>query len=159
MIQPVVKLHFVERYCRPSAGWSVFMDIDPSEEGRTGSTRQTEVAKSRQARMLVEAPKALEQLARLGVLVGDRQRKWKGRFGNRLPLPKGDRDIIAVHEDRRHLWIVEVEGDSAGQPEGKIYRAPRSAGLCTIGIEPPRLRPEPLACCVGSRDGGSFGTS
>ena len=26
MIQPVAKLRFVERYCSPSEGWSVFVD-------------------------------------------------------------------------------------------------------------------------------------
>lgn len=37
MIQPVAKLRFVERYCHPAEGWSVFVDVDASEEGRTGS--------------------------------------------------------------------------------------------------------------------------
>lgn len=33
MFQPRVKLEFVRRYCAPEAGWSVCVDIDPSEEG------------------------------------------------------------------------------------------------------------------------------
>jgi len=36
MFQPRVKLEFVRRHCVPEAGWKVYVDIDPSEEGRTG---------------------------------------------------------------------------------------------------------------------------
>jgi hypothetical protein len=123
MIQPIAKLRFVERYCNPQAGWRVFVDIDASEEGRTGSPRQTEGSKARQRVMQQQAPAAVRQLKQLGAFVGDRKRHWKAQFQNRLPLPPGDRDILAVHLDRRILWVVEVEGDSAGQPEGKIYKA------------------------------------
>ena len=123
MIQPLVKLRFVERYCRPSDGWSVFVDIDASEEGRTGSARQTSEAKARHAQVLAEAPRFVRELAHLGVFVGDRTRKWSAHFGKALPVPKGDRDIIAVHRAIRLLWIAEVEGESGGQPEVKIYKA------------------------------------
>src|SRR2546425_11475192 len=123
MIQPLAKLRFVERYCRPSEGWAVFVDIDASEEGRTGSARHTSEAKARHVRVLAEAPEVVRNLAELGVFVGDRKRKWNAHFGKDLAVPKGDRDIIAVHRAQRLLWIVEVEGDSAGQPEGKIYKA------------------------------------
>ncbi len=123
MIQPSAKLRFVERYCRPKDGWRVFVDIDPSEEGRTGSTRQTEQAKARQRLMLEQAPLAIRQLKDLGVFVGERKRHWKAQFKDQLPLPPGDRDILAVNTDRRILWVAEVEGDSSGQPEGKMYKA------------------------------------
>lgn len=123
MIQPLVKLRFVERYCRPSEGWSVFVDIDASEEGRTGSARQTSEAKARHTQALTEAPRVVQELAELGVFVGERKRQWKAHFGKDLPVPKGDRDIIAVHRAKHLLWIAEVEGDSGGQPEGKIYKA------------------------------------
>jgi hypothetical protein len=123
MIQPIAKLRFVERYCSPSDGWSVFVDIDASEEGRTGSERRTATALARHARVLEEAPLAVRQLEEIGAFVGDRKRKWINHFGTGLAVPRGDRDIIAVHQDRRLLWVVEVEGDSGGQPEGKIYKA------------------------------------
>lgn len=123
MIQPVAKLRFVERYCSPVDGWSVFVDIDPSEEGRTGAARQSDEAIARQDRMRLDAPAAVQALGRLGACVGRRRKQWKACFGNSVPLPKGDRDIIAIHRDRKLLWITEVEGDSSGQPEGKIYRA------------------------------------
>ena len=123
MIQPLAKLRFVERYCSPEAGWRVFVDIDPSEEGRTGSPRQTEKARARQRLMLEQAPNAIRQLRGLGAFVGERKRHWKAQFQDRLPLPPGDRDILAVHTDRGILWVAEVEGDSSGQPEGKIYKA------------------------------------
>ena len=41
MFQPRVKLEFARRYCAPKAGWSVCVDIDPSEEGRTGTKRES----------------------------------------------------------------------------------------------------------------------
>lgn len=123
MIQPVAKLRFIERYCSPKDGWRVFVDIDPSEEGRTGSPRQTEQAKVRQRLMLDQAPVAIRQLKDLGVFVGERKRHWCAQFKERLLLPPGDRDILAVNTDRRILLVAEVEGDSSGQPEGKMYKA------------------------------------
>jgi hypothetical protein len=123
MIQPVAKLAFVQRYCSPAEGWRVFVDVDPSEEGRTGSARISPTALARHDVMLREAPVAIAELRRLGACVGRRQREWKACFGGSLTLPKGDRDIIAVHEGRHLLWVTEVEGDSGGQPEGKIYKA------------------------------------
>jgi hypothetical protein len=123
MIQPVAKLRFVERYCHPKDGWSVFVDIDPSEEGRTGSPRQSEQAKALQQRMLTDGPLALGHLQRIGAHVGGRKDKWNSCFGKMHHLPKGDRDIIAVHAEKRILWVAEIEGDSGGQPEGKVYKA------------------------------------
>jgi hypothetical protein len=123
MIQPVAKLRFVERYCNPADGWRVFVDIDPSEEGRTGSARQSAEAQARHARVLAEAPTAIQDLVRLGAHGGKWKVGWLSCFGSAVPLPKGERDILAVDCERRRLWIVEVEGDSGGQPEGKVYRA------------------------------------
>lgn len=123
MIQPVAKLAFVERFCNPSDGWHVFVDIDPSEEGRTGSQRQSAQSRARHERVLTEAPEAIAKLRRLGAYVGKRKVGWVSCFGSSFAQPKGDRDILAVHCERRKFWIVEVEGDSGGQPEGKIYRA------------------------------------
>jgi hypothetical protein len=123
MIQAMVKLRFVKRYCSPAEGWHVFVDIDPSEEGRTGTPRLSEESRDRLERMLEEAPQAVRGLIELGACVGKRKRAWQHCFGRTLELPKGDRDIIAVHPDKRRLLIAEVEGDSGGQPEGKIYKA------------------------------------
>lgn len=122
MIQPVAKLHFVERYCKPSDGWRVFVDIDASEEGKTGSARQTAESQARQSLARTEALRAIADLIAPGAHVRERKPAWLSCFGKGLPLPKGDRDILAVDCDRRRLWIVEVEGDSSGQPEGKILR-------------------------------------
>ena len=49
----VLTLRFVDdwdmrRYCRPKAGWRVCVDIDPSEEGRTGSKREKRDSLERQ---------------------------------------------------------------------------------------------------------------
>ncbi len=123
MIQPLVKLEFVRRYCDPRDGWAVFVDIDASEGGRTGSPRESKEAIARQELMLRESPRAIAELQRLGVYVGSRKKEWTRLFGRARPLPPGDRDIIAVHDRCRLLWIIEVEGDSGGQPEGKIYKA------------------------------------
>ena len=123
MIQAMVKLRFVERYCSPAEGWRVFVDIDPSEEGRTGSPRLCQESRDRLKRTLEQAPRAIRSLMELGVFVGKRKGAWQRCFGSTLGLPKGDRDVIAVHPDTRRLLIAEVEGDSGGQPEGKIYKA------------------------------------
>jgi len=74
-------------------------------------------------RTLTDAPDAIEQLIGLGAHVGKRQAAWLSCFNEDLALPKADRDVIAVHRERRRLWIAEVEGDSGGQPEGNVYRA------------------------------------
>lgn len=124
MIQILAKLRFIERYCNPREGWKVFVDIDPSEEGRTGTKRESGEAIARQQFTLGQAPKARRQMEEdLGAFVGKRKKQWRTQFKDKLKLPPGDRDILAVHPDRRILWVTEVEGDSSGQPEGKIYKA------------------------------------
>jgi hypothetical protein len=84
MFQPRVKLEFVRRYCAPKDGWCVCVDIDPSEEGRTGSKRESESARQRQREMMADAPRVREEFKALGVSVGDRKRLVRGA---RTPLP------------------------------------------------------------------------
>ena len=121
MFQPKVKLEFVRRYCPPKAGWTVFVDIDPSEEGRTGGKRKTKEAKQRQQKMQTAADSARKHLESAGVQVGGNRRNWLR--GSALPIIEGDRDIVAFHKAARICLIAEVEGDSSGQPEQKLYRA------------------------------------
>jgi hypothetical protein len=123
MFQPRMKLHFIERFCNPAKGWTVFVDIDPSEEGLTGGQRRAEEARLRQADMQEDARVVRESFKRLGVYVGRRATAWRRAFGTRLPRIPGDRDIIAVNEKRRIVLIAEVEGESSGQPEQKLYRS------------------------------------
>jgi hypothetical protein len=123
VFQPLVKFHFVDRYCSPRDGWTVFVDIDASEEGRTGGARKNAEASVRQQKMQCEADEARASLEALGVHVGDRRRQWQKALGPALALPPGDRDILAVHRERLLLWVAEVEGGGAGQPEQKVYQA------------------------------------
>jgi hypothetical protein len=123
MFQPRVKLAFVERYCPPAAGWLVFADIDPSEEGRTGGDRKTPEALARQADMQRDAALVRQRFAELGVHVGEKAGNWKKAFGTTVPTVEGDRDILAVHLEHKRLLVVEVEGVSSGQPEQKLYKA------------------------------------
>jgi hypothetical protein len=120
MFQPRVKLEFVQRYCAPQDGWRVSIDIDASEEGRTGSKRKTEASRIRQAEMITDAPKVRDALNKLGVNVGDRKRWCKKQS---LPYIEGDPDIVAYDQVTRRCLIVEVEGASSGQPEQKLYKA------------------------------------
>jgi hypothetical protein len=119
----MVKLAFVERYCNPRDGWDVFVDIDPSEEGRTGGRRKTPEAVDRQRQMLEQSKHARSALCNLGVHVGDRQRRWRDCFADSVPRVDGDRDIVAIHTDARRMVVAEVEGVSAAQPETKVYKA------------------------------------
>jgi hypothetical protein len=121
MFQPEVKLEFVRRYCPPKAGWKVFVDIDPSEEGRTGGDRTTVEAKHRQEEMQSAADTARQQLEVLGVQVGGDRKNWLRKHG--LPPVAGDRDILAFHVAERLCLIGEAEGESSGQPEQKLYKA------------------------------------
>ncbi|MGZ3714276.1 MAG: hypothetical protein ACXVA4_02555 [Ktedonobacterales bacterium] len=123
MFQPRIKLEFITRYCPPSDGWDVFLDIDPSEEGRTGGSRLHEASIQRQQKMIEDAVLVRKSLAALGVHVGSRARSWKAVYNLRVPYVHGDRDIFAVNESQRRIIVVEVEGDSSGQPESKVYRA------------------------------------
>jgi hypothetical protein len=120
MFQPRVKLEFVRRYCAPLAGWSVCVDIDPSEEGRTGSKRESEVSRLRQLEMQADAPVVRASLKELGTNVGNRKHWCQSQA---LPYVEGDPDIVAYDRAAKRCLIVEVEGVSSGQPEQKLYKA------------------------------------
>jgi hypothetical protein len=128
MFQPEVKLEFVRRYCPPKEGWKVFVDIDASEEGRTGGSRKTPEAQERCEAMQAAGQRVRKELDELGVKVGESRRKWLAGVGatrlhESFPCVATDRDIVALHPERRHLLIAEVEGASSGQPEQKLYKA------------------------------------
>lgn len=121
MFQPRVKLEFVRRYCAPSNGWKVFVDIDASEEGRTGGKRTSDEAKDRQQQMILDGRNVRDQFEDLGVQVGGNRTDWFTK--NNLSEIKGDRDIIAFDCEQKLYLIAEVEGKSSGQPEQKLYKA------------------------------------
>ena len=121
MFQPQVKLEFVRQYCDPACGWKVLVDIDASEEGRTGGERTTDKALVRQQQMQTAGETAKRELRRLGVSVGGNRAAWYRE--HRLPQINGDRDIVAFNTKRRLYLIAEVEGESSGQPEQKLYKA------------------------------------
>src|SRR5262245_43448903 len=99
MFQPRVKLEFVRRYISPADGWRVFVDIDPSEEGLTGGPRSNDEAELRRCRMKDDASGVRADFQKLGVTVGGKRRKWFD--AHRLPHILGDRDIVALHPDRK----------------------------------------------------------
>lgn len=121
MFQPRAKLEFVRRYCPPRDGWSVFVDIDPSEEGRTGGKCSTPEGRQRRLHMQEDAGDARRELQRLGATVGGSRVDWHRKHD--LPRINGDRDIIAFNAKRRFYLVAEVEGESSGQPEQKLYKA------------------------------------
>ncbi len=128
MYQPEVKLQFVKRYCNPNDGWQVLVDIDPSEEGRTGGARKTIEADSRRLDMQKQAQAVRRELGQLNVEVGGSRRKWlmaiQARYpDSNIPFVPGDRDIVAINPASRRLIVAEVEGESAAQPETKLYKA------------------------------------
>jgi hypothetical protein len=137
MFQPRVKLVFIQRYCHPRDGWRVFTDIDGSEEGRTGGERKKPKSVARQLEMGRDAKKVRRHLSEIGVHVGKKGKNWKRVFGRTLPCIEGDRDIIAVHLERKLLLVAEVEGVSSGQPEQKIYKAIGQIVLATAGCTLP----------------------
>jgi hypothetical protein len=123
VFQPEVKLAFVLRYCSPAAGWRVFVDLDPSELGLAGGPRVQEPARARQLAMQERGELARIATEAAGVTVGGSRRAWHSSCGNDLPMIPGDRDIIAFHASAHRVLIAEVEGDSCGQPELKLYKA------------------------------------
>lgn len=120
MFQPRVKLEFIRRYCPPQDGWCVCVDVDPSEEGRTGRPRETHTALERQKDMQADAKRVRGELRALDVSVGDRKR-WCTTQG--VPYLEGDPDIVAYDLARKRCIVAEVEGVASGQPEQKVYKA------------------------------------
>jgi hypothetical protein len=120
MFQPRVKLEFVRRYCPPQDGWCVCVDIDASEEGRTGSPRASDSARERQAEMQADAARVRDEFKGLGASVGNRK-PWCTTQG--VPYLEGDPDIVAYDRIRKRCIVAEVEGASSGQPEQKLYKA------------------------------------
>jgi hypothetical protein len=136
MFQTEVKLEFVRRYCSPDEGWQVFVDIDASEEGRTGSEREAVKAKQRQREMLAAGKKVRTVLESLRVKVGGNRKQWFALHD--LPSVDGDRDVVAFHQGRHVCVVGEVEGVSGGQPETKLYKAigqivVAASGVCAPG--------------------------
>lgn len=125
MFQPRVKLEFVRARLSPRSGWSVYVDIDASEEGRTGGPRRTPEARQRQAAMTRDAALARKELERLGAQVGGSRDDWKCRVGlpDDAPWVPGDRDVIGYLISSNRILVAEVEGSSSGQPEQKLYHA------------------------------------
>lgn len=121
MYQPRLKLEFIRRYCAPGDGWIVYADVDPSELGRTGGARKNAASRVRQQQMEMDGAIAVADLEELGVTVGGSRIAWGQAKG--VPHFPGDRDIVAFHPVTKRCLIAEVEGDSSGQPEGKVYKA------------------------------------
>src|SRR2546426_8398441 len=121
MSQARVRLESVRRYCHPRDGWQVHVDIDPSEEGRTGGERKTREARARQRQMQKDADAARRGLRSLGVTADGGRAAWQQEQD--LPRLDGDRDIVAFNRKQRFYIIAEVEGASSGQPEQKLYKA------------------------------------
>src|SRR5258707_6529220 len=120
MFQPRVNLEFLRRYCAPENGWRVCVDIDPSEEGRTGGTRENGESVRRQEKMREDGLWVRKKFEELGVRVGDRKRWCKA---NGFRYLQGDPDIVAYDAAGKRCLIAEVEGASSGQPEQKLYKA------------------------------------
>jgi hypothetical protein len=135
MFQPRVKLEFVRRYLG-TPDWNVFVDVDPSEEGRTGGERKSAESKDRQRRMgddFAAVKAEVEDLKH--VRLGKRSLEWERSFGGIVGPIAGDRDIIAVRQPDKRVVIVEVEGESSGQPEQKVYKAVGQAvAACSAAI-------------------------
>ena len=121
MFEPRAKLEFVRRYCPPPR-FSGCVDIDASEEGRTGGPGKSEVSKRRQHEMNTDAVAVRHELSRLNVHFN--YREWLGReeFAG---LPSGWRgpDIIACGHETNLCIVAEVEAKSSDQPEQKLYKA------------------------------------
>ena len=134
MFQPEAKLQFVRRYCPPSDGWLVYVDIDASEEGRTGGPRTTAESREIQQRMQKEGEAACAELKQLEVQVGKCRAEWSKKHG--LPRIEGDRDIVAFHRSSWRCLIAEVEAESTGQPEQKLYKAIGQLVMAVSQIQP-----------------------
>lgn len=133
IFQPKAKLEFVRRYCNPRDGWDVFVDIDASEEGRTGGERKTPESRGRQVAMKKSAEGVREEFDLLNVQVGGNRRQWSEKIGVAIDL--GDRDIVAVNKESKLIVIAEVEAESGGQAEQKLAKAIGQI-VIAVGTEP-----------------------
>jgi hypothetical protein len=120
MFQPRVKLEFIKRYCAPQNGWCVCVDIDPSQQGRTGGPRKLKESEERQAKMRADADYVHLEFKELGVTIGNRSHWCRSQ---RFPYLGGDPDIVAYNPQKKCCIVAEVEGESSGQPEQKLYKA------------------------------------
>jgi hypothetical protein len=118
MFQPRAKLEFVRRYCPPNRGWHVCVDIDGSEKGTAGK-RTKESSIKRGLEMQADWFHVEKELRGLKVRIGNYPSWCKelnlSTFGHRP-------DIATYHSDRGCI-IAEVEAQSTGQPEDKVYMA------------------------------------
>ncbi len=135
MFQPQVKLEFVRHYAPPRKGWIVYVDIDPSEEGKTGGHSISLEAKQCREQMQREGEIVRAELEALGAQVGGSRQKWREKFD--LPAIPGDRDIVAFHPKTRRCLIIEAEGNSRAQPEQKLYKAIGQLVMAAGSAKPP----------------------
>jgi hypothetical protein len=70
--------------------------------------------------MLVDAQEVRRELRDLNVAVGGRKCWCQSQS---LPYLEGDPDVIAYDQFAKNLIVAEVEGESSGQPEQKLYKA------------------------------------
>jgi hypothetical protein len=87
--------------------------------------------------MLNDAGEVRRELKRLGVQVGGSRAEWWKSLPGGCPQVRGDRDVVAYSPKRRKVVIAEVEGDSSGQPEQKLYKA---IGQIVLAASPADLR-------------------
>ena len=118
MFQARAKLEFVRRYCSPKNGWHVCIDVDSSEKGETGGKRIKEKAILRERRMKDDWPEVEKALNALGVKIGGYQ-GWCDTEG--VPRIGHKPDVIAYNI--KLCVMAEVEAESSGQPEQKLYKA------------------------------------
>jgi hypothetical protein len=121
MFQPRAKLEFVRRYCPPPR-FSVCVDIDASEEGKTGGPRQQELAKQRQTDMVADAAAVRQEFAKLKIDLKYEIWRLRETFTD-LPGHWRGPDIIACDRAAKLCVVTEVEAESSGQPEQKLYKA------------------------------------
>lgn len=156
MFQPAAKLAFVSRYCSPADGWCVYVDIDASELGETGGARKSPEAVARQKAMQSEGHEAMAKLSVLGATVRGPRAPWFATLMQSHPqcgglVVPGDRDIVAVHPEKRRLIVAEVEGESSGQPEAKLYKAIGQAVMAASETEPGGLDASFVVVVYGNR--------
>jgi hypothetical protein len=133
LFQTEIKLEFVRRYCPPSKGWRVYVDIDPAEEGRGVKCEKPE-SQHRLEERKAAAKKVRESFGKMKVGCDGGRKRWCKQSG--LPDVSDDRDILAFHPERKICWIAEVEGASSGQPEQKLYKAAGQL-ICAVGTRLP----------------------